>query len=123
MNKVFFQYMYCELYVILKNLEPRLKEIIHNVLYCYKFIVLMVTYPLSLSTTKQKVLHRHGSHQYVGFPCRVRLFQQIIGIPMKTNGAPPLVHLFLYSYDAEFIRGLCCSCREIIYLHVLSYLL
>jgi len=35
-----------------------------------------------------------------------RVFQQTVGIPMGTNCAPPLVGLFLYSYDADCIPGL-----------------
>jgi hypothetical protein len=34
------------------------------------------------------------------------LFQQTVGIPMGTNCPPPLAALFLYSYEADFIRGL-----------------
>ena len=33
-----------------------------------------------------------------------RIFQQSIGIPMGTNCA--LAHLFLYSYEAEFVQSL-----------------
>ena len=32
------------------------------------------------------------------------IFQQVIGIPMRTNCAPLLADLFLYSYEAEFIQ-------------------
>ena len=35
-----------------------------------------------------------------------RVFQQTVGIPMGTNCAPLLADLFLYSYEADFIRGL-----------------
>jgi hypothetical protein len=35
-----------------------------------------------------------------------RVFQQTVGIPMGTNCAPLLVDLLLYSYEADFIRGL-----------------
>jgi hypothetical protein len=35
-----------------------------------------------------------------------RVFQQTIGIPMGTNGAPLLADLFLYSHEADFIQGL-----------------
>ena len=35
-----------------------------------------------------------------------RIFQQTIGIPMDTNFAPLLADLFLYSYEAEFVRSL-----------------
>ena len=35
-----------------------------------------------------------------------KVFQQIIGIPMGTNCTPLLVHIFLYSYEAEFIQSL-----------------
>ena len=33
-----------------------------------------------------------------------RIFQQTIGIPMGTNCAPLLADLFLYSYEAEFVK-------------------
>jgi hypothetical protein len=33
-----------------------------------------------------------------------KVFQQIVGIPMGTNCAPLLADLFLYSYEAEFIK-------------------
>jgi len=33
-------------------------------------------------------------------------FQRTIGIPMGTNCAPSLAYLFVYSYDADFIKGL-----------------
>ena len=35
-----------------------------------------------------------------------KVFQQIVGIPMGTNCAPPLADIFLYSYEAEFIQSL-----------------
>ena len=35
-----------------------------------------------------------------------KVFQQIIGIPIGTNGAPLLADIFLYSYEAEFIQSL-----------------
>jgi hypothetical protein len=35
-----------------------------------------------------------------------RVFQQTIGIPMGTNGAPLLADLFLYSHEADFIQRL-----------------
>ena len=31
------------------------------------------------------------------------LFRQVIGIPMRTNCAPLLADLFLYSYQSEFL--------------------
>ena len=34
------------------------------------------------------------------------VFQQTVGIPMGTNCAPLLAHLFLYSYQADLIQGL-----------------
>ena len=34
-----------------------------------------------------------------------RVFQQTVGIPMGANCAPLLADLFLYSYEANFIRG------------------
>ena len=35
-----------------------------------------------------------------------RIFQQTIGIPMGTNCAPLLADLFLYSYEAKFVKSL-----------------
>ena len=35
-----------------------------------------------------------------------RVFQQTIDIPMGTNCAPLLADLFLYSYEADVIKGL-----------------
>ena len=35
-----------------------------------------------------------------------KVFQQIVGIPMGTNCAPLLAHIFLYSYEADFIQSL-----------------
>ena len=35
-----------------------------------------------------------------------RVFQQTVGIPMDTNCAPLLADLFLYSHEADFIKGL-----------------
>jgi len=35
-----------------------------------------------------------------------RVFQLTVDIPMGTNCAPLLVDLFLYSYEADFIKGL-----------------
>ena len=35
-----------------------------------------------------------------------KVFQQIVGIPMRTNCAPLLADIFLYSYEAEFIQTL-----------------
>jgi len=35
-----------------------------------------------------------------------RGFQQTVGIHMGANCAPPLVDLFLYSYEADLIQGL-----------------
>ena len=35
-----------------------------------------------------------------------QVFQQTVGIPMGRNCAPLLADLFLYSYEAEFIRKL-----------------
>ena len=35
-----------------------------------------------------------------------RVFQQTVGIPMGTNCAPLLADLFLYSYEADLIKGL-----------------
>ena len=41
-----------------------------------------------------------------------KFFQQIIGIPMGKNCAPLLAHLFLYSYEAEFIHSLLSAGRK-----------
>ena len=38
---------------------------------------------------------------FVGFTGKV--FQQIVGIPIRTNCVPLLANIFLYSYEAEFI--------------------
>ena len=38
--------------------------------------------------------------------CGGVISQQVIGIPMRTNCAPLLADLFLYSYKAEFIQNL-----------------
>ena len=35
-----------------------------------------------------------------------QVFQQTVGIPMGVNCAPLLANLFLYSYEAEFLRTL-----------------
>ena len=35
-----------------------------------------------------------------------RVFQQTVGIPMRTNCTPLLPDLFFYSYDVDFIQGL-----------------
>ena len=35
-----------------------------------------------------------------------RVFQKTVGIPMGTNCAPPLADMFIYSYEADFIKGL-----------------
>ena len=54
---------------------------------------------------------RVSSWQHFRGVCR-KIFQQIIGIPMGTNFAPPLVNIFLYSYEAEFIQSLLSACRK-----------
>ena len=33
-----------------------------------------------------------------------RVFQKTVGIPMGTNCAPPLADMFIYSYEADFIK-------------------
>ena len=43
-------------------------------------------------------------HAFVVFGGTV--FQQTIGISMRTNCAPLLADLFLYSYEAEFVQKL-----------------
>jgi len=35
-----------------------------------------------------------------------RVFQETVGIPMGTNCVPLLADLFLYSHEADFIKGL-----------------
>ena len=35
-----------------------------------------------------------------------KVFQQIVGIPIETNFAPLLANIFLFSYEAEFIKYL-----------------
>ena len=41
-----------------------------------------------------------------------KVFQQIVSIPMRTNYAPPLDGIFLYSYEAEFIQTLLSTDRK-----------
>ena len=41
-----------------------------------------------------------------------KVFQQIIGIPMGTNWASHLADIFLYSYEAEFIKFLLSTERK-----------
>ena len=51
-------------------------------------------------------------HKYAGLIDNIfvefggRIFQQTIGIPMGTNYASLLADLFLYSYDADFVKNL-----------------
>ena len=40
------------------------------------------------------------------------IFQQVIGIPIRTNCAPFLAELFLYSYESEFLDSLVRSGRR-----------
>ena len=42
----------------------------------------------------------------------VKVFQQIVGIPMGTNCAPLLSDIFLYSYEADFIQSLLSTGKE-----------
>ena len=35
-----------------------------------------------------------------------KVFQQIIGIPVGTNGVPLPTNIFLYSYESEFVQSL-----------------
>jgi len=35
-----------------------------------------------------------------------RIFQQTVGILMRTNSAPLLADLFLHSFEAEFVQDL-----------------
>ena len=39
-------------------------------------------------------------------------FQQIVGIPIGTNGVPLLADIFLVSYEYEFIQSLLSTDRE-----------
>ena len=41
-----------------------------------------------------------------------KVFHQIVGIPMGTNCAPLLADIFLYSYEAEFIKSLLSTGRK-----------
>jgi len=41
-----------------------------------------------------------------------RVFQQTGGIPMGRNCAPLLADLFLYSYEADFLQGVCQEKRK-----------
>ena len=34
------------------------------------------------------------------------LFRPVIGIPVRTNSAPVLAYLFLYSYESEFLDNM-----------------
>jgi hypothetical protein len=47
-----------------------------------------------------------------------KIFQQSVGIPMDFNGAPLLTELFLYSYEAEFVRKLLRDDNKILTLSV-----
>ena len=40
------------------------------------------------------------------------VFQQIIGIPMGTNCSPLLADIFMYIYEAEFIKSLLSTDRK-----------
>jgi hypothetical protein len=42
-----------------------------------------------------------------------QVFQQSVRIPMGTNCAPLLLDLFLYSYEAEFIKKLLHEMKKI----------
>ena len=41
-----------------------------------------------------------------------KVFQQIFSIPVRTNYAPLLADIFLYSYEAEFIQSLLSTGRK-----------
>ena len=41
-----------------------------------------------------------------------KVFQQIVGIPIRTHCAPLLADIFLYSYEAEFIQSLLSTGRK-----------
>ena len=41
-----------------------------------------------------------------------KVFQKIVGIPIGTNCAPLLSDIFLYSYEAEFLRSLLSSGKK-----------
>ena len=58
----------------------------------------------SETATKQPKLTVEFDNIFVVFAGKV--FQQINGIPMGTNCAPLLTDIFLYSYDADFIKSL-----------------
>ena len=40
------------------------------------------------------------------------IFHQVVGIPIRTNCAPFLADLFLYSYESEFLDSLVRSGRR-----------
>ena len=42
----------------------------------------------------------------ISVQCGGRVFQQMVGIPMGTNCAPLLAHLFLHSYEADLTADL-----------------
>ena len=102
-------------------MKTHLKDIIHQVFNCrngkprYKYVV--VNYKSTYfvkehSDSKNKfseadvvnMLECLIDNIYVEFGGLV--FQQVVGIPMRTNCAPLLADLFLYSYEADFIQGL-----------------
>ena len=41
-----------------------------------------------------------------------KVFQQIVSIQRGTNCAPLLAHIFLYSYEAEFIQSVLSAGRK-----------
>ena len=44
--------------------------------------------------------------------CAGKVFQQTVVMQMGKNYAPLLVHIFLYSYEAEFIQSLLSAGRH-----------
>ena len=55
------------------------------------------------------IIHFHDAESlldniYIRFG--TKLYRQIVGIPMGTNGAPLLADLFLFCYERDFMKDL-----------------
>ena len=70
-------------------------------------VMLIVAKKLALSEIQRYVSDSLLKHQLMG-----KVFQQIVGIPIRTNCAPLLADTFLYSYEAEFIQSLLSTGRK-----------
>lgn len=69
--------------------------------YILLIVIKMVNYTEAHVISKPKFLIDNTFVEFGG-----RLCQQIVGIPVKTNCAPLLVELFLFSYESEFLQTL-----------------